>query len=258
MSDMFRCREKESLVAYLYGEIDAEARREIERHLEACRACADEIEGLQGVRRELESWLPPEPELGFTIVQKPPPATVLRPSRWSLARLPAWAKVAAAVLAIGSGAALANVQVRYGNDGLFVTTGWMRVPTVAQPATAIAPSEEWRPALIALEQRLQSDLAQMKRTGAVSEPRGRRAEAIDSEAVLRRVRAWIDESERRQRQEMALRLTQADRDWNIKRNTDLMRITQNLGRLEGSTIATRANQQEVMNLLRRVSAQPIP
>lgn len=266
MNETFRCDDKETLVAYLYGEIDIDGRREVERHLRACVACAREAEGLHAVRQDLESWLPPEPELGFTIVQKSAqtPAPVLTSSRWAaLGTMPAWAQVAAAVLVLAASAAIANPRVHYGSEGVVVTTGWM-APALVTPQAApptIVPADEWRPALVALEQNLRNELLQMKRTAApVAVARGSEASA-DTTAVLRRVQAMLEASEQRQREEMALRLTQTTRDWNMQRQGDLMRISQDLGTLQGRAFKNEAGQREVVNyvnLLRRASSQPIP
>jgi hypothetical protein len=64
-------------------------------------------------------------------------------------------------------------------------------------------------------------------------------------------------SEQRQREELALRLSIADRDWNMRRQTDLMNINQIFGRLQRGAIRTEAGQREVTDLLRRVGTQPI-
>lgn len=258
MSETFRCEDKETLVAYLYGEIDADQGREVERHLRGCAACARETEGLQAVRRDLEAWMPPEPQLGFTITQKP--ATVLRPSRWSVPAIPAWAQVAAAVLVIAAGAAIANLQMRYGSDGLTVTTGWMQPSTqvaVPAPAPAVA-AQDWQPALIALERDVRNELASMKRASSpeIVATKDNTPATIDSAAILRRVQALVEESEQRQRQELALRVTQVRREVEMNRQADLIRIDRTFGTLQGRAFKTAADQQEVMNLLRRVSVQP--
>jgi Putative zinc-finger len=262
MTDTFRCDDKETLVAYLYGEIDTDLRREVERHLRTCSACALETEGLQAVRHDLQSWQPPESELGFAIVphalQKP--ASVVRPSRWAvLGSMPAWAQVAAAVLVIAVGAGIANVRVRYGNDGLVVTTGWMSpvTPATTPVPAAVTPAEDWRPALAALEQNLRSELAQLNAVAAPTAAVSRDNHA-DTQVILRRVQALLEQSEQRQREEMALRLTQTYRDWDMQRRGDILRIEQRLGTLQGRTFKTEAGQTEVMNYLRRVSAQQIP
>ena len=263
MSEVFHCDDKEMLVAYLYGEIDADGHREVERHVRSCAACAQELDGLRAVRRDLESWQPPEAELGFAVVQKPA-ANVLRPTRWSSpAALPAWAKVAAAVLIMGIGVAAANVQVRYDAAGLTVTTGWMGAPAPAaspvQPRSV--PAEDWRPALVALERDLRTELAAGRRTEAAAEPVAVRTTAstsVDTAAVLRRVQTMLDESEQRQRQELALRLTQQRREIDMTRQADWIRIGRSIDSLQGRTFKTEAGQQEMMNLFRRVSAQQIP
>jgi anti-sigma factor RsiW len=258
MSETFRCEDKETLVAYLYGEVDADQRREVERHLRACAACASESDGLQAVRRDLESWLPPEAELGFSMVQKP--ATVLRPLRWAAAgAMPAWAQVAAAVLVLAAGAAIANIQVRYDNQGLTIATGWMAPQpapqtTAVSPAPAAAvvtttPNDDWRPALVALEQNLRDELAQIKR--AAAQPAAvRTADRVAAADVERIVKTMIDASEQRQRQELALRLTQSRRELDMQRRGDLMNINQLYGVLQARTFATQAGQQETMNLIR--------
>ena len=128
MSETFRCDDKETLVAYLYGEVGPDQAREVERHLRTCEPCSEEIGSLQMVRQDLESWVPPVPALDFAIARQPapPPAAVLRPPRWSaVPTLPAWAQAVAALLVVGVSAGIANVQVRYGSDGVVVTTGWM-------------------------------------------------------------------------------------------------------------------------------------
>ena len=53
MSEIFGCDDKDTLVAYLYSELDADGRREVERHLRTCAACAHEVEGLRAVRQDL-------------------------------------------------------------------------------------------------------------------------------------------------------------------------------------------------------------
>jgi hypothetical protein len=264
MTETFRCDDKETLVAYLYGEIDPDLRREVERHLRTCTACALETEGLQAVRHDLEAWQPPPSDLGFALVQPAlqQPANVVRPSAWaSLGSMPAWAQVAAAILVMAVAAGVANVHVRYGNDGLVVTTGWMSPATVATEAQpfAVTPAADWRPALAALEQTLRLELARANQPVASANLAARDVDAkMDAQAVMRRVQALLDASERRQREEMALRLTQTYRDWDMQRRGDMLRVEQRLGTLQGRTFKTEAGQTEVMNYLRRVSAQQIP
>jgi putative zinc finger protein len=257
MSDIFCCDDKETLVAYLYGEIDPDAKRDVEAHLRRCAECSEEVLGLQSVRRDIDAWVPPMPDLGFTIVQQTAaqPA-VLTSARWSALRtLPVWAQAAAAVLVLGIGAGLANVQVRYGSEGLLVTTGWMT--PVSTPATPPAAQESWRPALAALEQTLRGEMAQMKHNAEPVAVSTRAADQGDA-ALMRRVQSMIDANDQRHRQETSLMLTQFTRDVDLQRRADLMRINQTFGALQGRTYKTEAGQAEMMNVLRRVSGQPIP
>jgi hypothetical protein len=260
MSTVFQCDDKDTLIAYLYGEIDDEMRRQVKAHVRTCAACADEIEGLQAVRRDLLEWQPVETPLNFAIVQKP--ATVLRPARWSMSTMPAWAQVAAAALVLAVGAAIANVQVRYGSDGLLVTTGWMS-PAVAGPGVSPAappavtgndslapPTEDWRPALIALERSLRAELQQMRRVDpnvrAVSAPM-----PVDINTLMRRVDARIGEAEQKQREELADRMTQFARDVKL----DLFRVNQGFRHLQDRTVSIEGNQRQMLDVVRRVSTQ---
>lgn len=258
MNTSFQCDDKDTLIAYLYGEIDEETRRQVKAHLRTCAACANEVEGLQAVRRDLLEWQPPEMALNFAIVQKP--ATVLRPARWSMSTMPAWAQVAAAALVFAVGAAIANVQVRYGSDGLMVTTGWMAPAAAVNPASDVrvspaavtgadssAPAEDWRPALAELEQNLREEMQAMRRSDAnvrdVSTP-------AESNAFMRRVDARISETERRQREELAERMTQFAREVRM----DLFRVNQGFRHLEGRTVSIEGNQRQMLDaLVRRVS-----
>ncbi len=264
MSEVFRCEDKDTLVAYLYGEVDSELRREVERHLRTCAACTRETEGLQEAREDLQLWMPPEPDLGFILAQKSAPAAapVLTSPRWaSLHGLPAWAQMAAAALFLAAAAALANVQVRSTSDGLVVSTGWMQnAEPAAATAGAEASNEEWRRELVALEQNLRSEIAAQQQairtalatTPVPADPGG----SVDSTAVFRRVQSMIAASEERQQQEMARRFIQAERLWTTRWTSDRQTMSRQLGNLQGRTMAVQAGQQEVMNQFRlqRVSA----
>jgi hypothetical protein len=263
MSEVFRCEDKETLVAYLYGEVDSDMRREVERHLRTCVACTRETEGLQEARQDLQLWMPPEPALGFSITQRsvPQPAPVLTSARWAaLHSLPAWAQIAAAVLVFAAAASIANVQVSSSADGFVVTTGWMRPadPVAAMPAP-LASNEEWRRELVALEQTLRSEMtAQQAIRAAVTAVPADAGGNADSAAVLRRVQSMIAASEERQQQEMARRFIQAERLWTTRWTSDRQTMSRQLGNLQGRTMAVQAGQQEVMNQFRlqRVSSPP--
>ena len=70
MSITFTCDDKQTLVSYLYGEIDHATRQVVDAHLATCAACASEVMALGDARSGLGLWVPPEVELDFTIVKK--------------------------------------------------------------------------------------------------------------------------------------------------------------------------------------------
>ncbi len=258
MSETFGCDDKDRLVEYLYGELDGDGCREVERHMRSCHACAAELAGLQAVRQDLQAWMPPETHLDITVGRHA--AAGVPPQRWAaLTALPAWAQVAAAVLVLAAGAALANLQVRYDRDGLAVTTGWM-APASPVPSASPAPAAaaDWRPALTALERDLRTELAQVTRRETPAPVADRESPPADTAAILRRVQAMLEDSEQRQRQELAVRMLQLNRDIEMRRRADLVNINQSFGALTGRTYKAEAGQQEVVNYLRRVAAQPIP
>jgi hypothetical protein len=247
MTDRFSCHDKESLIAYLYDEAEPPLRRQIEEHLRSCLECGEELASLSAVRNGLSSWAPPQADLGITIARKSDGA---RTSWWS--EVPAWAQLAAAVLVLAAGAGVANVQVRSTNDGWVMTTGWM-TPSAAPTSATATDDERWKPALAALESQLRGEI-QANRSHAV--------EAVSSpargsnEATLTQVQAMLAASEQRQRQELALRLTQLTRDIDVQRRADLVRISQSFGQFEGRTGEMMARQRQMMNYITRVSGQP--
>ena len=51
--------------------------------------------------------------------------------------------------------------------------------------------------------------------------------------MLRRVQALIDEAETRQQRNLALRVTELTREFDIQRKADFVQIQQGLGKIEG-------------------------
>jgi hypothetical protein len=252
MTIRFDCSDKERLVAYLYGEAGDRERAAIDAHLASCAACADEVEGLRAVRVDLAAWQPPEADLGFRIVREP--AAPAR--RWW--QVPVWAPAA---LAAGLLLALAaSLQVEYGNGTVIVRTGWA-VPqapatAAATPAPAATPVEqtaEFRAALAALETRLRGEIAAVRAAPAAAPARA--AVSVDRAELLQRVQDLIDASERRQQRELAFRLAQAMQDVDTQRRSDMVRIENGLGQIEGLTGQEAARQRQMINYLMRTSQQ---
>lgn len=267
MSREFSCSDKETLIAYIYGECETDDRRLVEMHLASCVACTEEVDGLGGVRQTLAEWVPPAEAGGFRIVRDEPvaQATVLRPARWWSRPLPRWASAAAAVLLFAGGAALANLDVRYGPEGLSVRTGWQHSAPLADQRAAAAPAgaatvasqppqaaAPWRADLAALERQLRSDFtAQFAARAAAAQQAS--TGSPDDRQLMTRVRSMIDdsvgESERRWQRELADRVVQVQGEFGLQRRSDQVRMLQALGQLQGQTGAEIAQQRQYINYL---------
>ena len=113
------CDRRENLVAYLYGECEAEERERIEGHLVSCGSCAAEVDALRSVRRSLAAWAPPDAELGFRIVSDPP----RREGSWRrrVSPRPVWG-VAAAGACVVAAFAVGALDLRW--KGTESSSGW--------------------------------------------------------------------------------------------------------------------------------------
>jgi putative zinc finger protein len=244
---------QERLLDYLYDELPAAERMAFEVHLHGCAACRAELAALGGTRQALALWSPPDPELGFRIVRNEAP--VPRRSFWSFA--PAWGLAAAAVLLLSIGAAIANLEVRYGSDGVVVRTGWGGTAPAAPVASTneaaavpVAATSELKERLVLLDARLQQ-LERDRKVSAASlpEPTSAGTQMSDAE-ILREVRKIIAESETKQQRELALRVTQVVRDVDAARAGDLARVEQGLRQIQGLTDAELIQHRRELNLLR--------
>jgi hypothetical protein len=265
----------QAIVSHLYGDdggFEPAERAAFDAHVATCERCRAELAAFEGVRVSLGRWSPPEPvgvrseahKWGTAIRLKSDPAGSSG-SWWR--EIPAWAQVAAAVLCLGVGAAIANLDVRYDASGLQMRTGWSRgvAAAAAQPGQTIAGAEPgtivsapWRAELTALERRLRADLRQPPAPVANVANASNPANAINNEA-LRRIRALVSESERRQQTELALRLAEAVREVNAQRQADLVRIDRSIGAMQNNTGREMLRQRnEMLNYvsLRTASQRP--
>jgi hypothetical protein len=255
----------EAIVALLYDETDGSPaeRASFEAHVQTCARCRAEIAALRGVRTQLTRWSPPEPinlQVGIGNAQN---------AWWR--QIPAWAQVAAALLFLGVSAGIANLDVRYDQNGLSVRTGWSdrasgssrssasgasARPAVAQVDPANAP---WQADLTALESQLKKEIraTQASASGSPALVRTVSAGSSASDAdVTRRVRALVEESEKRQQRELALRIAELLRDVNAQRRADLVNIDRTLGVVQNNVgIEVMKNRQQInqMDLLYRAS-----
>jgi hypothetical protein len=242
----------ETIVAFLYDELDPGRRRDFEAHVLTCGVCREEVAGLQSVRRQLAHWEPP------AVVSRQ--SSVVSPSRQSWWRtMPAWAQVAAALLFVGVSAGIANLDVRYGQNGLTVRTGWSQaksngsgVPTdVSAEARSAKADRPWRSDLAALEQQLKTEF-HASQVSTSSTPQAVRVSSGDAE-TLRRVRALLEESEKRQQRELALRVAEVLRDVNAQRQADLIKIDRNLDGMQNKLGVEVLQQRQSLNYFMRVN-----
>jgi putative zinc finger protein len=229
MSETFECGDTDALVAYLYEECEPEEREVIAAHLVLCASCSSEIEGLGWTRRRLAAWAPPTPELGFRIAV---PAVEPRLPWWR-APLPAWAQAVAAVAIFGVGLSL----------GLARGPVERVVPVAAsQPAVHVTEAAS-RTDLSQLEQRLKSEMAQMR----VAASTAARQTTTSDEDIMKKVEALVAQSEERQRREFTLRSVDMARELEAQRRVDLASVRQTVGQFQGVAGTEIRQQREAID-----------
>lgn len=245
MKDEIYCSQArgDHFLAYLYDELDIEERARVEDHLAGCRACREELSAFRSLRRELGRWTLPEPSSGFTPGLAPAPGRASWGGR--IGALPGWAQAAAAALVVGMAAGLANLDVRVGEDGLHVRTGWSRQPAAAA-AVSIAP---WEADLQGLANQLRTEL---EATRAELQPLA--SSAVDAAHVA----SLIEDSERRQQRELALRIAELARDIQVQRRGDLEKIQHSLGIMESNLGAMQNIGVEVMRQRQIINELAVP
>jgi hypothetical protein len=147
MTEMTRCGNPESLIAFVYDECELEERESIAAHLAMCASCAEEIQSLRDTRAHLGAWSPPALPLGFQITRTEAesptlapgatggrPGKVLRPAAFWSRPLPAWAQVAAAALIFAAGMSV-NVVRSSGEEPARVASA----PNATRPVAVTAP-----------------------------------------------------------------------------------------------------------------------
>jgi hypothetical protein len=139
-----------------------------------------------------------------------------------------------------------------------VRTGWSN----AAPVTAADQGAAWRAELAAFEQRIRREISpsvshpvEASLVTSTAAPPVVTLQAGSQADLLRQVRELVEASERKQQQELALRMAQLARDVDVQRRADLLRIEQGFGQIEGQTGAAIAQQREWMSQLVRVSSQ---
>jgi len=241
--------DKEQLVSYLYDDLGDADRARFETHLRSCPVCREELNALRGVRADLISWTPPQPDFGFRVVREP--KVLPMPTRsWRAWYTPAAGLAAAAVLVLAAAASIARVEIHRGPDGITVRTGWsasaspenarsFAESSQAQAAPAAAPAQSVDPALLASLDRRLALLEASARDNSSAAVRAASVSARASDAeLLRRVREMLAQSETKQQGQLALRIAQVIRDFDAQRVADLTNIQKGM-----RTIGSRVDEE---------------
>ncbi|HIN10490.1 MAG TPA: zf-HC2 domain-containing protein [Acidobacteria bacterium] len=249
MTETNSCVEKDALIDYLYGEVDADARTRVEAHLRSCEPCADEVRELTDVRGTLEAWAPPAAGLGFRVVSDAHSETAPVSFWGRLRHPPAWGLAAAAVLVLAAGAAITRPELEIGRGEMVLRLGWSDTASdvVTQPEAESASRSDQATLAAEPRQQLQplrgTAVAVGQRSGA-SVPVQRGADvfggqtaAANDERLLRSTRQLLFEKQRI-----------AD-----QRQADLSELQRAFGEFD----RTRAEpaRQQLLEVLRRVSAR---
>lgn len=223
------CDDRETLIAYLYDEVSASERRQVDAHLAECANCREELRGLRGVRQDLLAWEVPERES----VWKPfvtPAATLW----WK--QVPAWGLAAAASLVFGIGLAGGLAARALAAPPVVVQAQAPPQPApVSVPQTVAATPEQVR----ALEERL----ASIERV-ALAQPAPSNASTVTlTRAELLQL---LKETEGRINQDTSRKLLRTIAEMNKQRAWDMQAVTQQINEAQQQTnanlykVATRA------------------
>jgi putative zinc finger protein len=236
------CDRKELLVSFLYDEIDSASKREFQTHLKTCVDCRDELAELGATRAQIATWTPPDADLGFRIVREAE-SPKRRWFQWS----PAWGFAAVAIVLLAISAAMANLDVRYGSDGLVVRTGWNHSDDRAQqPAAANLTPVDWKAQADQLDRRVR-ELERTMSTRKGSALQNASTSDTDNEALLQRVRDIVGQSETRQQRAFTARLAEMTREFDARRQLDLATIDQGMTRLQNTSGAELRQYRELVN-----------
>ena len=263
--------DKELLVSYLYDDLAAGDRAAFESHLRACAACRDELNALRGVRADLISWAPPQPDFGFRVVREP--KVVPMPVRsWRAWYTPAAGLAAAAVLVLAAASAIARVEIPRGPDGVTVRTGWSSASAPAATdaerrsfggtsqapvSTGVAPAQALSvdPAFVAaIVRRLDALEASARESSNVRNASTMSARVSDAE-LFKRMREIVAQSESKQQGEMALRIAQVIRDVDAQRVADLSQIQQGMRGIQRTVNDEAMGHRELTNYILASSKQ---
>ncbi len=115
----------------------------------------------------------------------------------------------------------------------------------------VQTSAPWTSDLAALERELRGAIDARPAAASTASSAG------SDDATLRRVRQLVQDSERRQESELALRVAEAVRELQMQRQADLVKIDRTLGLMQNRTgIEVMRTQRQMNSLAQQVSQRP--
>jgi hypothetical protein len=203
--------------------------------------------------------VPPESELGFQIVRGLGRPVSMSRRWWGLS--PAWGLAAAALVVGAVSAAIANVEVTAATNGITVRTGWSRTAGATPAATGAAAATAADVQRVdARVRELEAKLAAASTTTPVpasmtSTPAVTLNSGMSDAELLRVVRRLIDESEARQEGELARRILQVNRDFEVTRRADLDRVGRGMEEIRSTSYEAFRKSKSMEDLYVRVASQ---
>jgi hypothetical protein len=179
---------------------------------------------------------------------------------------------AAALIVLAGALTLARFDVRYDGSGLTFRTGWGHGTPAAAATTRTAGTDDTA-ALRRELASLRADVTRLSARGpavtatsiagdgatpvAVNAPGNagfgttNAFTSAQGDALLRRFKQALDESEMRQQQNLQLRINEVTRDFELQRRQDLVQVEQGFGRMD-------TQRQQMLDAIRRVSLGQVP
>jgi hypothetical protein len=254
------CGDPGALVSYLYNDGSPEELAAIAAHVQECAACTTELASLGDTRELLSTWSPPQTELGLTLSASDalpvaavlpaagaPAAVVTTDVPWWRQSTPVWMQAVAATMVFAAGMAIGSAPRLEAPAPSLSAVKPVQPASGQGQATASNGESISRGELAALEERLRAELARL--SPATPAQPAQTAARTDDEALIKRVRALLSESEERQRGELALRTAQVLRDMEIQRKVDMATVQQDILKVQGITGAELKRQGELQNIL---------
>ena len=217
---------REELTGYLYGEVDAEGRVEIESHLSTCPSCTQVLEDLGRTRNMMRAW----PD------EDPPASLVFAPEKlpWWKGMIPGW-RSSGTLRRYAPGLSLAlagvvliltafNFEARYDGQGGVLVKFRLPIGTESEGTEAASDVPLTRSEFVQVQQQ--------------------------SLAVIQE---WIDEGHQRQRVELGLILDDFARDLEAQRRRDLLLVGQGLREIDGATESRFMQTEDLLHHLLAVT-----